>query len=238
MAVPIAGVRFGRSTTRRRGDRRPPAVSRGPRPGASASIGRRGIMIVGKFLGKTGRGLAVGAAILGAIGLTTVSRPADAGGGWGGGGISPGAAVGLGLGAFALGSVLANPYYYNRTHTATTATTRLHQLTLTIRRRRIIPQRGAVGAPITITITFAEQRALARAGAASRKHDRALFQAGLRASASINERRPSAWLRIALIRHSFSFSPITTCELKGGSPSVSSCSKTGARAAATAAAVS
>src|SRR5215470_7925342 len=43
-------------------------------------------------------------------------RPADAGGGWGGGGwggggISPGAAVGLGLGAFALGSVLSRPYY-------------------------------------------------------------------------------------------------------------------------------
>jgi len=68
-------------------------------------------MIVGRFFGKTSRGLAVTAAILAAIGLTTVPRPADAGGGWGGGGISPGAAVGLGLGAFALGSVLANPYY-------------------------------------------------------------------------------------------------------------------------------
>jgi hypothetical protein len=48
----------------------------------------------------------------------------------------------------------------------------------------------------------------------------------LRASTSINESRLSAWLRIALIRHSFSFSPITTCEIKGGSPSVSSCFKT------------
>ena len=67
-------------------------------------------MTVGRFFGKTGRGLAVGA-ILAAIGLTTVPRPADAGGGWGGGGISPGAAVGLGLGAFALGSVLSRPYY-------------------------------------------------------------------------------------------------------------------------------
>jgi hypothetical protein len=66
-------------------------------------------MIVGRFFGKTGRGLAVAAAILAAIGLTTVPRPADAGGGWSGGGISPGAAVGLG--AFALGAVLANPYY-------------------------------------------------------------------------------------------------------------------------------
>jgi hypothetical protein len=68
-------------------------------------------MIVDRFFGKTGRGLAVAAAILAAIGLTTLPRPADAGGGWGGGGISPGAAVGLGLGAFALGSVLSRPYY-------------------------------------------------------------------------------------------------------------------------------
>src|SRR5215470_5988205 len=67
-------------------------------------------MTVGRFFGKTGRGLAV-VAILAAIGLTTVPRPADASGSWGGGGISPGAAVGLGLGAFALGSVLSRPYY-------------------------------------------------------------------------------------------------------------------------------
>ena len=62
-------------------------------------------MMLGRLFGKTGRGLAVAAAILAAIGLTTASRPADAGG------IGPGAAVGIGLGAFALGSVLANPYY-------------------------------------------------------------------------------------------------------------------------------
>ena len=67
-------------------------------------------MNVGRFFGKTGRGLAV-VAILAPIALTTVPRSADAGGGWGGGGISPGAAVGLGLGAFALGSVLSRPYY-------------------------------------------------------------------------------------------------------------------------------
>jgi hypothetical protein len=72
---------------------------------------RKGYMTVDRFFGKTGRRLAVAAAILAAVGFTTVSRPAVAGGG--GGGISPGAAVGLGLGAFALGSVLANPYYYN-----------------------------------------------------------------------------------------------------------------------------
>ena len=67
-------------------------------------------MMIGKFFRKTGQKLAITVAILAAIGLTTVPRHADAGGG---GGISPGAAVGLGLGAFALGSVLANPYYYN-----------------------------------------------------------------------------------------------------------------------------
>jgi len=64
-------------------------------------------MSIARFFGKTVRGLAVTAAILAAIGLTTVPQPADAGGG----GISPGAAVGLGLGAFALGSVLSQPYY-------------------------------------------------------------------------------------------------------------------------------
>jgi hypothetical protein len=58
-----------------------------------------------RFFRNTGRGLAVAATILAAVGLTTAPRPADAGG------IGPGAAVGLGLGAFALGSVLANPYY-------------------------------------------------------------------------------------------------------------------------------
>ena len=102
-------------------------------------------MIVGRFFGKTGRGLAVAAAILAAIGLTTVPRPADAGGGWGGGGISPGAAVGLGLGAFALGSVLSQPYYVATTHPPR----------LTIHRRRIIRPSGAVGAP-TDTITLVE----------------------------------------------------------------------------------
>ena len=67
-------------------------------------------MTLGNLLGRMGRGLALGAAIVAAVGLTTVSRPAHAGG------IGPGAAVGIGLGAFALGSALgaaANPYYYN-----------------------------------------------------------------------------------------------------------------------------
>ena len=71
-------------------------------------------MTLGNFFGRTYRGLAVGTAILAAVGLsTTVSQPARAGG------IGPGAAVGLGLGAFALGSAVGaasnpyyNPYYY------------------------------------------------------------------------------------------------------------------------------
>jgi hypothetical protein len=70
------------------------------------------LMTVARFFEKTGRRVAIAAAVFAAIGLTTVPRTADAYG-WHGGGISPGAAVGLGLGAFALGSVLANPYNYN-----------------------------------------------------------------------------------------------------------------------------
>jgi hypothetical protein len=65
-------------------------------------------MTLGNLFGRMGRGLAFAAAILAAVGLTTTSRPAQAGG------IGPGAAVGIGLGAFALGSALgaaANPYY-------------------------------------------------------------------------------------------------------------------------------
>jgi hypothetical protein len=38
-------------------------------------------MTVGRFFGKTGRGLAIAAAILAAIGFTAVPRPANAGGG-------------------------------------------------------------------------------------------------------------------------------------------------------------
>jgi hypothetical protein len=55
---------------------------------------------------RAGRGLAIGAAVLAAVGLTTVPRPADA--------LSPAAGVGIGLGAFAAGTALgaaANPYY-------------------------------------------------------------------------------------------------------------------------------
>lgn len=63
-------------------------------------------MTFGKHLARTGRGLAIGAAVLAAVGLSTVSQPAHA--------LSPGAGVGIGLGAFAAGTALgaaANPYY-------------------------------------------------------------------------------------------------------------------------------
>jgi hypothetical protein len=56
--------------------------------------------------GRTGRAFAIGAAILGAVGLTSVARPAHA--------LSPAAGVGIGLGAFAAGTALGaanNPYY-------------------------------------------------------------------------------------------------------------------------------
>ena len=63
-------------------------------------------MTLGKHFARTGRGFAVGAAVLAAVGLTTVPHPAHA--------LGTGAAVGIGLGSFALGSALgsaANPYY-------------------------------------------------------------------------------------------------------------------------------
>ena len=57
---------------------------------------------INRFFGKTGRGVAVAAAMLAAIGLAAAPRPAHA--------LSPAAGVGIGIGAFAAGSVLANPY--------------------------------------------------------------------------------------------------------------------------------
>jgi hypothetical protein len=63
-------------------------------------------MTLGEHFTRAGRGLAIGAAALAAVGLTTVPRPADA--------LSPAAGVGIGLGAFAAGTALgaaANPYY-------------------------------------------------------------------------------------------------------------------------------
>ena len=63
-------------------------------------------MTLGKHFARAGRGLAIGAAVLAAVGLTTVARPAHA--------LSPAAGVGIGLGAFAAGTALGaagNPYY-------------------------------------------------------------------------------------------------------------------------------
>ncbi len=69
-------------------------------------------MTLSKHFARTGRGLAIGAAVLAAVGLTTVTRPAHA--------LSPAAGVGIGLGAFAAGTALGSaanpynkPYYYN-----------------------------------------------------------------------------------------------------------------------------
>ena len=89
-------------------------------------------MKVGKFFfGKTGRGLAVAAAILAAIGLTTVPRPADAGGGWGGGGISPVPLSGLGSVLSPSAPCTHNPTIIRTTpRTATMAPTHLPQLTI------------------------------------------------------------------------------------------------------------
>ena len=63
-------------------------------------------MTLSKHFARTGRGLAIGAAALAAVGLTTVPRPAHA--------LSPAAGVGIGFGAFAAGTALGaatNPYY-------------------------------------------------------------------------------------------------------------------------------
>src|SRR5262249_3034946 len=63
-------------------------------------------MTLGNLFRRTARGLAIATAILAAVGLTIAPQPAHA--------VSSGAAVGIGLGAFAAGTVLgaaANPYY-------------------------------------------------------------------------------------------------------------------------------
>ena len=63
-------------------------------------------MTLGNLFGRTGRRLAIGAAALAAVGLTTMPQPAHA--------LSPAAGVGIGLGAFAAGTALGaanNPYY-------------------------------------------------------------------------------------------------------------------------------
>ncbi|HTV89905.1 MAG TPA: hypothetical protein VME41_12900 [Stellaceae bacterium] len=67
--------------------------------------------------GKAGRGVALAAALLATAAFTAAPVQARGwhGGGWHGGGWGWGPAVGLGLGAFALGATVgaaANPYYY------------------------------------------------------------------------------------------------------------------------------
>jgi len=65
-------------------------------------------MTLSNVFGGTGRTLAFAAAIAGVVGLTVAPKPAHA--------VSPGAAVGIGLGALAVGTAIgagaANPYYY------------------------------------------------------------------------------------------------------------------------------
>ena len=65
-------------------------------------------MTLSNLFGRTGRTLGFAAAIAGVVGLTVAPKPAHA--------VSPGAAVGIGLGALAVGTALgagaaANPYY-------------------------------------------------------------------------------------------------------------------------------
>ena len=63
-------------------------------------------MTLSNLRGRTGRTLAVSAGILAAVGLTVTPRPAHA--------LGTGAAVGIGLGALAVGTALgaaSNPYY-------------------------------------------------------------------------------------------------------------------------------
>lgn len=64
-------------------------------------------MTLSNLLGRTGRTLAVSAAIVGGIGLIAVPKPAHA--------LSPGEGVAIGLGALAVGTAVgaaSNPYYY------------------------------------------------------------------------------------------------------------------------------
>jgi hypothetical protein len=107
-------------------------------------------MTVGRFFGKTGRGLAVTAAILAAIGLTTAPRAAMQVGS------APVRLSGSGSepSRLALCSRILTTITRIIPHTATTATT--HPPQLTIRRQRILRPHGVVGAPIIITITPVE----------------------------------------------------------------------------------
>src|SRR5437868_4554467 len=57
-------------------------------------------MALGEHFTRAGRGLAIGTAVLAAVGFATVPRPADA--------VDAGAAVGIGLGALAVGAALGS----------------------------------------------------------------------------------------------------------------------------------
>ena len=64
-------------------------------------------MTLSNLFGRTGRTVAFAAALVGAIGLTVTPKPAHA--------LGTGAAVGIGLGALAVGTALgaaSSPYYY------------------------------------------------------------------------------------------------------------------------------
>jgi len=103
-------------------------------------------MTLRDLFGRMGRGLTLGAAMLGLVGISAALRPAHA--------VDPGAAVGIGLGALAVGTALGaasnpyNPYYYPYGYYRPPAPAYTYSpLRVTIRRRRII-SRGAVGTRI------------------------------------------------------------------------------------------
>jgi hypothetical protein len=60
-------------------------------------------MPLGNLIGRIGKGAALAAGIAVAVGFTTAPQPAQA--------IGAGEAAAIGLGAFALGTVLTQPYY-------------------------------------------------------------------------------------------------------------------------------
>jgi len=111
-------------------------------------------MTAGGFFGKTGRKLAIAAAILAAIGLTTVPRPGRCR--WD----RPWRCrSGLGSEPSRLAPCSRTPTTITRiiTRMATTAIT--HPPRRTIRRRRITRPHGAAGTPITVPTTLVEYRA-------------------------------------------------------------------------------
>ncbi len=70
-------------------------------------------MAIMNFAKRSGRGLAVAAALVASVAFTAAPGTAYAQHRGGGGGIGPGAAVGLGLGALALGTAIGAGAYYN-----------------------------------------------------------------------------------------------------------------------------